>query len=161
VHSKVDTTEADALLRRMSHARKILRFRQMFVVIFGGGVGLVLVFLAAFIPWKWEWIILGTAAPEAIGHVIVELLLNRPRSQGKTSSQMANRRDLTADGTGKDDGRSSGRMVPFLVDPAAAVAKGKKKSPWRQMLSMVVEEGSSRPPQSRTSAHYKASVTTL
>jgi hypothetical protein len=126
------------VLRRIYFARHTLRQRQCFILFFGGGVGLLLIFLAICIPWSWEWVLLGTAIPESLGIAVVEIIFNRRRKNKSSSSQHGNR-DMVASATltQKEPDAVANVEIVLETKPKRRV---KRNRHWRMMLSQIAEE---------------------
>lgn len=135
--------DVDAHVKRTVAARNLLRQRQLFLALFGGGVGLVLLLLSCVIPWTWYWVIATTGGPEAVGHLLVELVMNKRRSGKSSSSRKDGKSNLEPLSTSKRSGvevnSSSQESGPIAFSLRLPRRKNTGK-PWRQDLSKIAEE---------------------
>ena len=106
------------------------------------------------LSWSWIVVVMGTAGPEALGHLIVECFFNRKLAHPKSASSFLNKPNFKSN----DKTRSSKLVVTevasnqeiLLNTPPLDRMEGNKnkkrlRKPWRVDLSRINEENSKAP----------------
>ena len=150
--SNIETLDSSKI-SKIGQARKNLRQRQLFIIIFIGGVSFIFILLAgAVVPMSWEWIVYATAIPETCGHILVEFIFNRGRFASKSTTRTTNNNNQEdqLDSTVNTDMRGSDQIItPQPSATSGRVGKTKvsvykskfaNRRPWKAALSMITEE---------------------